>query len=69
MRSRRLGPAIFFLTLAAVLLGSGVASARPMQDRVGPTIVATTSVTRPGGHEGRHCRTHPEPVASDPADL
>jgi hypothetical protein len=62
MRSRRVGPVIVFLIVAAVLLGTGVASARPVQDRV-------DSVSTPVGHTGSHCRSHPELVAPDPADV
>ena len=57
MRSRRVGPVIVFLIVAAVLLGTGVASARPVQTRV-------DSVT-PAGHTGIHCH----PVVPDPADV
>jgi hypothetical protein len=62
MRSRRVGPVIVFLTVAAVLLGTGVASARPVQANV-------DSVSTPAGHTGSHCRSHPELVAPDPADV
>ncbi len=57
MRSRRVGPVVVFLIVAAVLLGTGVASARPVQTRV-------DSVT-PVGHTGIHCH----PVVPDPADV
>ena len=57
MRSRLIGPAIVFLIVAAVLLGTGVASARPAPARVD----AVTSA----GHTGRHCH----PVVPDPADV
>jgi hypothetical protein len=57
MRSRRVGPVIVFLIVAAVLLGTGVASARPVQARV-------DSVT-PAGHTHSHCHT----VVPDPADV
>ena len=49
MRSRRLGPVIVFLIVAAVLLGTGVASARPAPARI--------DVVTPAGHTGSHC--HP----------
>ena len=57
MRSRRVGPVIVFLIVAAVLLGTGAASARPVQTSV-------DSVT-PVGHTGIHCH----PVVPDPADV
>ena len=44
MRSRRVGPVIVFLIVAAMLLGTGVASARPAHARV-------DSVT-PAAHHG-----------------
>jgi hypothetical protein len=62
MRSRRVGSGIAFLIVAAVLLGTGVASARPAPARV-------DSVSTPAGHTGSHCRTHPDPVVPDPADV
>jgi len=67
MRSRRVGPVIVLLVLAAVLLGTGVASARPVQTRVDPAL--DLSNLSPAGHTGRHCNTHPDPTAPDPADL
>ena len=57
MRSRRVGPVIVFLIVAAVLLGTGVASARPVPARV-------DSVT-PMWHSSEHCH----PVVPDPADV
>jgi hypothetical protein len=68
MRTRRAGFALFFLILAAVLLGSGVASARPAQTRPDPALGILT-LTTPTGHTGRHCRTRPDPVQPDPADV
>ena len=68
MRTRRVGFVLFFVILAAVLLGSNVASARPALTPTGPALVALTPLT-PAGHTGRHCRTRPDPVAPDPADL
>ena len=70
MRSRRAGPAFFFLILAAVLLGSGVASARPAQNRVAPALDVATPTMTPAGHDGgRHCRTRRDPVLPDPVDV
>jgi hypothetical protein len=57
MRSRRVGPVIVFLIVAAMLLGTGVASARPIESSV-------DSVT-PTWHTGDHCH----PVVPDPADV
>ena len=57
MRSRRVGPVVVFLIVAAVLLGTGVASARPAPPRV--------DAVTPGGHTGSHCH----PVVPDPADV
>ena len=69
MRSRRAVPALFFLILATVLLGSGVASARPAQNRVPALDLATPTMT-PAGHDGgRHCRTRRDPVMPDPTDV
>ena len=62
MGSRRVGPVVVFLIVVAVLLGTGVASARPVQARV-------DSASTPVGHTGSHCRTHPELVVPDPADV
>jgi len=50
MHSRRVGTAIVFLIVAAMLLGTSVASARPVQTR-------SDSVSTPTGHAGSHC--HP----------
>ena len=70
MRSRRVVPALFFLILAAALLGSGVASARQTQNRVAPVLdVATPTVSSAGHDGGRHCRTRRDPVMPDPADV
>ena len=69
MRTRRAGFGLFFVTLAAVLLGSGAASARPAQTHVDPALAALTPLTTPSGHTGRHCRTRRDPVAPDPADV
>jgi hypothetical protein len=69
MRTRRVGFVLFFVILAVVLLGSNVASARPAQTPTDPALVAPTPLTTPAGHTGRHCRTRPDPVAPDPADL
>ena len=68
MRTRRTGFALFFVILAAVLLGSSVASARPAQHRTAPALGVLT-LTTPSGHTGRHCRTRRDPVAPDPADV
>ena len=65
MRSRRAGFGLFFVILAAVLLGSDAASARPAQTRVDPALAALT----PSEHTGTHCRTRRDPVAPDPADV
>jgi hypothetical protein len=67
MRSRRVGPVIVLLVLAAVLLGTGVASARPAQTRIDPAL--EQSKLTPAGHAGKHCNTHPDPVAPDPTDV
>ena len=70
MRSRRVVPAFFFVILAAALLGSGVASARPAQNRVAPVLDVATPTVAPAGHDGeRHCRTRRDPVMPDPADF
>jgi hypothetical protein len=53
---------IVLLVIAAMLLGTGVASARPAQTHVDPALVT------PAGHAG-HCNTHPDRVATDPADV
>jgi hypothetical protein len=68
MGTRRAGFAVFFLILASVLLGSGLASARPAQTRPDPALAVLT-LTTPTGHTGRHCRTRPDPVRLDPADV
>jgi hypothetical protein len=68
MRTRRTGFALFFVLLAAVLLGSGVASARGAQHRTAPTLGVVT-LTTPAEHTGRHCRTRRDPVAPDPTDV
>jgi hypothetical protein len=68
MRTRRTGFALFFVILAAVLLGSGVASARPAEHRTDPMLGVLT-LTTPTGHTGRHCRTRRDPVAPDLADV
>jgi hypothetical protein len=65
MRSRRIGSVIVLLVLAAVLLGTGVASARPVQTRVDPAL-DLSNVQVPAG---KHCNTHPDPTAPDQADL
>ena len=57
MRSRRVGPVIVFLIVAAVLLGTGVASARPAPARV--------DAVTPAGHSGRDCH----PVVPEPGDV
>lgn len=69
MRTRRVGFAVFFLLLAAVLLGSGVASARPVETRVVSSTAVTTPFVTPADHTGRHCRTRRDPVAPDPTDV
>ncbi len=48
---------IVFLIVAAVLLGTGVASARPAPARV--------DAVTPAGHTRSHCH----PVVPDPADV
>jgi hypothetical protein len=68
MRTRRTGFALFFVILAAVLLGSSVAGARPAQHHTAPALGVRT-LTTPSGHTGRHCRTRRDPVAPDPADV
>jgi hypothetical protein len=70
MRSRIAAPAIFFLLLAGVLLGSGAAGARPAQERATPAVGLSTPLLVPAGHDGgKHCRTRRDPVAPDAADL
>ena len=69
MRTRRAAFGLFFATLAAVLLGSGTASAGPSQTRVDPALAELTTLTTPSGHTGRHCRTRRDPVAPDPTDV
>ena len=56
---RRVGPVIVFLIVAAMLLGTGVASARPAQARVDSVA--------PAGHSGSECHLHQ--AALDPADV
>ena len=69
MGARRTGFGLFFVILAAVLLGSGTASARPAQTHVHPALATLTPLTTPSGHTGGHCRTRRDPVAPDPADV
>ena len=69
MRTRRAGFGIFFVILAAGLLGSSAASARPVQAHVDPTLAGLTTLTTPSGHTGSHCRTRRDPVGPDPADV
>ena len=68
MCTRRTGFALFVVILAAVLLGSGVASAPPAQHRTNPALGVLT-LTTSTGHTGRHCRTRRDPVAPDPTDV
>ena len=69
MRARRTGFGLLFVILAAVLLGSGTASARPAPAYVDPALAPLTPLTTPSGHTGSHCRTRRDPVAPDPADV